>query len=622
MALNAIARILLLLLIALWTVPALALDTECVRRDRQVTRMDSWNKTPKEPETVRGYQCGGLRIEFIRLSESAVAMLERGNSKSLDAAIGAAQLLETTPLRQYREFRERFGTRYLRKMAEELPYVAKENDAEVELHVIFNPGTGYDGSPNYPALTELRSLSQGSWPDNLRIFTSAVESGSPLSGIPTLWRSLSAADLLSFTENARQMDQYLRQISSAPDPGFVVPVENKEFDFLLAASYGSILNELVRIQGRHGIMDAGCNPIEFIPAKLSSATPRYFEFQYEMPELLFDALLVRNTTKSAITLAGYRGSKSVGEGIRAIGDKGKTISEIDDLAQNIAIGPGKSVVLPTALLLRATDLAPCCDYVSPDEKEARQAVKQYAQFGYGISMAQYKVPEYPAYFQLLPSYNVAGLKTSRGNMTFERTRPLRLSFTATVEEGSCPYLMSRSGIRRSEPWTDYGKILHSASAVSKKSAHIESIDGAPRAYRLEEREPEIAFIDSVKLTVFYDDGSSANFVPNLDRLKHIDGDEIRIGWGEAFEFEFPVSDSPDRRSASHSELEVVGFYQRFDYSAFSKSKSGQLDDQRKSAIDDNFREMSLPTVRQKFAMQSIQPWCKIGQTSDVTTLRR
>ncbi len=145
--------------------------------------------------------------------------------------------------------------------------------------------------------------------------------------------------------------------------------------------------------------------------------------------------------------------------------------------------------------------------------------------------------------------------------------------------------MSHSGLDQSTPWVVYGKVLHSATSPDAKSTHVEKLRGAPRKYRLEEREPEVAFIDSAKLHVRYEDGSVATYLPNAVALQNTDGKEVRIQWGQSLEFHFPVSDSPDRRAPRTSEIEIVGYYQRINFTTLGNQESSERKTDLVSPLD-------------------------------------
>lgn len=566
-----------------WSSPATSIESNCVRRDRQITLLEQLLDGPmtieRRNELVKGYDCKGLRIEFLRLSEVALALLENRKSMRLEKVLGATRIVETSPLQNYKTFLANFGRVYpAANLIEEMPYRESEEEKYqpfADIRLLFEPPIQHsflELSPYFPAVDDISSLSSGTWPKSLKLF--ATEGATPGSLTlrqstqfpPTLWRSLSVQDLLSFNENARRIGELAGRYGEANWSA----EQNRlsEFGFLISASAGNLPEELIRIQGWPATIEEGC-ALEFVPTEISSVSPRLFLFKYKMPQLYFDAMLVRNATKEIIEISGFSGTKEIGAGLRRI-DRSEAVSpDVDDLSGKVFIDPGATTIFPTAVLLRPQELDPCCQYVPAGESRAIKAIEEYARVGYGVGKDQYQTPSYPLYFQLLPAYSIGGLESSRGKFSFERTRPLRFSFAAALEGGSCPYLMTKSGTSEATSWVDHGKILHAATSRLLKTTQIERISGAPRFLRIEEREPEEAVIDMVKLKVSYEDGSTAIFFPDLKPLRHVDGDELHIRWGEALEFSFPVSDSPDRRSPKSSELEFVGYYERFDFTLLS-----------------------------------------------------
>ena len=578
-----------------WSMPSQAGDLKCVRRDRKISLLDKddWSGNPAgRIEMVRSFDCGGTQVEFLRISEFALALIEAGASRRLAASIGSVRLADTFPLQRYRALRQTYGTQYAKlKFDEELPYWRQNSDSYPSSDVTVILDSRYESVfyPDYfPAVDDMLMLSKGLWPKAMKMFVSkpqavneyglTAEGRYPVNPkIPMLWRSLTASDLLSMPQNAQLfrtlIGQQLGEWASGMEQQYVdeftqqLPMEPSDrlSRFLADVTDGDLPDELVRIQGWHANIEEGC-ATGFNAKEVTSATPRHFVFNTFMPRIFFDAILVRNTSKNALQVNGFTGSSTLGRGVHRIDEPGDIRSDVDGLSGPVSIGSGETVIFPTTILLRPKELYPCCDYIPRGEEPAVEAVQHYARFGYDISPENYQPPAFPLYFQMLPAYSLSGLETSAGRMSFNRTRPLRLSFTATIEEGSCPYLMTRSSFDGDGLWTDHGKILHTAASRDLRGVHMEHLHGAPRAYRIEEREPEIAAIDWARLTVIYDDGSTAAFYPGHEALQAQDGRELHIGWGEALEFTFPVRDSPDRRSPRTSRLEIAGYYERLDLS--------------------------------------------------------
>lgn len=536
---------------------SIAGEIVCKKNDRKLSSKDP--ASGETVEIVKGYDCGQLRVEFVRLNELAFALLENKDSKRITAALAMPTLVNTNVVENYRKFRSRHGTSHTtRLVSDEMGTSSEEHHKDFA--TIFRPdGSGW-GSNYYPGIDEMQKLSRDQWPEGFKIFVS--EQADPQKAVriptPTLWRSLGSQDISNLAENAERYKSTFPQSESFP-----TMVSNGALDFLLAVSGGILPEELIRLQGWHSEFTEGC-ALTLTPTPLSAKRPRLFIFETQLPELYFDTILLRNRSKKAIDVSQFVGQTQPGTGLRRLDHPGRPVSAISDLSEKISIAPGQSAILPTAMLLRPRELAPCCDYVARDQTKAVDAINEYKSAGYAVSIENYQTPTFPIYFEVLPAYSVSGLKTSLGEVSFERTRPLRLSFNVLLEEGSCPYLMSKPGLSDEELWSDYGKILHPAQTRARKGRHVEQMQGAPSVFRIEEREPEIAFIDMVRLTVTYVDGTKETFLPSLDALKSNDGNEARLGWGQAMEFSFPVRDSQDRRAPLTSELEVIGYYERID----------------------------------------------------------
>ena len=74
----------------------------------------------------------------------------------------------------------------------------------------------------------------------------------------------------------------------------------------------------------------------------------------------------------------------------------------------------------------------------------------------------------------------------------------------SAEEGSCPYLLSQGA--EGSDWIDHGKILHAAPSQDREYTDVRNFSGFRARFRIEEREPEAAFINRAELTVVLKDG--------------------------------------------------------------------------------------------------------------------
>ncbi len=251
------------LLALFWALPTVAADVDCVRRDREINRLKYDNEAgglTKQIELVKGYDCGGLRVEFVRLSEVALAMLEGKYSKSLDSVIGDAKLVETLILRKYLSLRSKFGTSYQREYAEEQPFRQSSSSDVQQVTVVLNPDFGYWGLEYFPAVDEMLALSRGMWPKPLTMFVSTGESTVPLSGIPTLWRSLTSKDILDITESTKRLVDLSRQYGNADLTEMLTPRFNNELDFLMTASADRLrTNSCVFKDGTSGLTGVAAN---------------------------------------------------------------------------------------------------------------------------------------------------------------------------------------------------------------------------------------------------------------------------------------------------------------------------------------------------------------------------
>ena len=159
------------------------------------------------------------------------------------------------------------------------------------------------------------------------------------------------------------------------------------------------------------------------------------------------------------------------------------------------------------------------------------------------------------------SLNIGGLIVENENIAFEERSANFTQLTLLYEEGSCPYLMSRRDEQGG--WLERGKILHTARGPDNEYQEIVDYQGLRKEFRLEEREPEVAYIDEARLTIHLRNGQTRDLSPDITALEARDDTRVVLGWGDAVEFSFqiPLGIEPDE--VERSELIVSGFYEPY-----------------------------------------------------------
>jgi hypothetical protein len=91
---------------------------------------------------------------------------------------------------------------------------------------------------------------------------------------------------------------------------------------------------------------------------------------------------------------------------------------------------------------------------------------------------------------------------------------------------------------------------------------VKVFSGFKRRFRIEEREPELAFIDQVELVILLRNGETVQLQPTDPKIAALDGDYLRLLWGDLVEIEFVLPDGIAEEDVEESRLTVTGYYLR------------------------------------------------------------
>jgi hypothetical protein len=159
-----------------------------------------------------------------------------------------------------------------------------------------------------------------------------------------------------------------------------------------------------------------------------------------------------------------------------------------------------------------------------------------------------------------PEYVVRGIVVNDQSVIFDQRSSNYTKLSLLSEEGSCPFLQSR---RQDGIWIEHGKILH--LGLGEEKEYVETIDfeGLRTKFRIDEREPETAYIDQVALDFELDDGTRYKLEPQNWQLKESDGIRLALSWGNVLEFDFLLPERVNANNVESSRLSVRGFYTRY-----------------------------------------------------------
>jgi hypothetical protein len=129
-----------------------------------------------------------------------------------------------------------------------------------------------------------------------------------------------------------------------------------------------------------------------------------------------------------------------------------------------------------------------------------------------------------------------------------------------MESGSCPHLLSQA---EDGDWIDYGKVLHKAPNKENEYTDLRTFEGFKHRFRVEEREPEMAFIDQIQLVAVLKTGDTLALVADNPKLRTRDGDYLRFLWGDTIDINFFLPADIREEDVVESRLYVTGYYLRY-----------------------------------------------------------
>jgi hypothetical protein len=186
----------------------------------------------------------------------------------------------------------------------------------------------------------------------------------------------------------------------------------------------------------------------------------------------------------------------------------------------------------------------------------------FRRFGtYGFSRGtNLRAPPTMKNYTFGPEISVNSFRVDGKRIDLARPSANFLDQTASSEVGSCPYLLSWDAIERD--WIEHGKILHQAPSKADEYSEVRVFPGFRARFRIEEREPETAFIGHGKLDVTLKDGTTFTLKPHNNKLDATTSHR-EIYWGESIELRFSLPKDTSENDVLESRLSVTGYYERY-----------------------------------------------------------
>ncbi|BDA76452.1 hypothetical protein CAL7716_106180 (plasmid) [Calothrix sp. PCC 7716] len=131
------------------------------------------------------------------------------------------------------------------------------------------------------------------------------------------------------------------------------------------------------------------------------------------------------------------------------------------------------------------------------------------------------------------------------------------TMSANYQSGSCPFLLIYN--RKNDYWLDLGTVLYSRNNKILQDYEIRNLGHDISKIKIEEREPEVTYIDSVSILYTKPDVElTQEAIPPIPKLAKQDGEYLILHQGESIEIDLedliPINSSNVR-------LKINGYYE-------------------------------------------------------------
>jgi hypothetical protein len=160
-----------------------------------------------------------------------------------------------------------------------------------------------------------------------------------------------------------------------------------------------------------------------------------------------------------------------------------------------------------------------------------------------------------------PEISVSGLVVNNKVVELAKHDDNFVDVTLGDGFGSCPYLLVWDETDRE--WINQGKVLDAGKGKAGEYSETKTFAGFRAHFRIEEREPEIAYVDHAELVVSLRNGETLALKPDNAKLAARDGDYARLYWGDGIEFSFALPEEVVAEDIVESRLTLTGYYERY-----------------------------------------------------------
>jgi hypothetical protein len=575
---------------------------QCVDQPRKVT-LDKKNVVPLKSYLCTvgtGADAAQFRVEYFRLSDFVVSlMLANTSSVKLLATLGATRLLANDVSRTYADLVRQFGVTGEVSTGGEAatptfilePPAGADTAAQTDASNAHGDGGDSNNDDKirlrrlrtllgldkpmptpYPANDEIAALRKKTIPANLNYYYTiyrpsdqdeagscdksdivCIEDGRNTLAM-TFWRPVTIADIDNFAANAKAYNSRLLQMrkdKAYAKYDYVTADNVGELKLAKFLANGSLPDDFLLLTSSYDLTKCGDSPD--LPGFAG------WSFDVQPRTVTADAVRIENTSRKSITLAGLYGVKQTDASLRVVPPQPAPTDNaalIDTATTTLA--PGQSVLELTNITFTVGTQARA-DFDTFREK--MEAMRHFGANGFSGNVAAYRGPE-PKDYTYGPVLAVTGAQVNSIRVDFVE-RPLAnfIEMSLSAEAGSCPYLSSLD--ETDHEWISHGKVLHNGRGRDNAYTETVAFPFLRSHFRVEEREPELAHLQSATLFVDLRDGTTRTFSPVRAAASAGNGGEIILMWGEAAELSFALPDTLTAEKVRQTRLQVTGYYERY-----------------------------------------------------------
>jgi hypothetical protein len=560
----------------------------CVETSRSVD-LTRENLIPASTD-VRAYECRAvgagapqIRAEFHRLSDVAASLIANGQSSELlKRAVGSPKLIESDVLKTYVDLLKRFGvTQELQDRADQwhvqadLTIAAPKGKSTPDVPDSLSTRTirtivgiysqGY--APAYPAAREVSALRNKTVPADTKYFYSAsclerADGGVGESACRKydtrrfsmhFWRGMRLGDVTNYSTNLQAFNRMFRNVSGrAIEPGDrineTVPSDLKLVQHLAGDIWPDDFVILTATKqhehGRGGGADA----------EIADWSAGYWP-----RKILVDAVLIENVSNQSITVGALLGNRIATPRLRVAASQPFTATAAKAVDMSETIAPGERLIVFTKITFVPNDTFFMDILV--DGQKSGEIRNRVGANGFQEGGAGHGVPAFKNY-AFGPELTVSGFILDGKSVALSGKPSANFNdMVVSRVTGSCPYLLSWDN--KQHQWIEHGKILDQSPREELEYSELRTFAGFRGRFRIEEREPEAAYIRRAVLTVTLHDGRSITLEPKGERQRSGDGHYLPILFGEGVDIEFVLPEGTPEEAVKESRLTVTGYYVRY-----------------------------------------------------------